>query len=109
MLMHRALLPNAERKEESNMVAGVAAIPIKIGAEILKQGTKKAVKKAAKKSLKERAKKGGKSLAKQTAIEEAAMKQAEAVQKAFDKADRQYPMPGLKAGGIVDRNYLKGR
>jgi len=96
------LLLNVERKEEGNMVA---AIPIKIGAEILKQGTKK----AAKKSLKERAKKGGKSLAKQTAIEEAAMKQAEAVQKAFDKADRQYPMPGLKAGGIVDRNYLKGR
>ena len=100
------LLLNVERKEEGNMVA---AIPIKIGAEILKQGTKKAVKKAAKKSLKERAKKGGKSLAKQTAIEEAAMKQAEAVQKAFDKADRQYPMSGLKAGGIVDRNYLKGR
>ena len=96
------LLLNVERKEEGNMVA---AIPIKIGAEILKQGTKK----AAKKSLKERAKKGGKSLAKQTAIEEAAMKQAEAVQKAFDKADRQYPMPGLKAGGIVDRNYLKGK
>ena len=96
------LLLNVERKEEGNMGA---AIPIKIGAEILKQGTKK----AAKKSLKERAKKGGKSLAKQTAIEEAAMKQAEAVQKAFDKADRQYPMPGLKAGGIVDRNYLKGR
>ena len=97
-----ALLLNVERKAEGNMVA---SIPIKVGAEILKQGTKK----AAKKSLKERAKKGGKSLAKQIAIEEAAMKQAEAVQKAFDKADRQYPITGLKAGGIVDRNYLKGR
>ena len=78
------------------MVASAIMIPLKIGAKAL-----------GKKSLK----KGAKKLGKQTAAEEAAMKHAEAVQKAFREAEAKYPMPGLKEGGMIikDRQYLKGK
>ena len=77
------------------MVAAIS-IPLKIAGKAL-----------SKKSLK----KGAKKLGKQTAAEGAAMKQAEAVQKAFREAEAKYPMPGLKEGGLVikDRQYLKGK
>ena len=77
------------------MVAAIS-IPLKIAGKAL-----------SKKSLK----KGAKKLGKQTAAEEAAMKQAEAVQKYFREAESKYTMPGLKEGGLVikDRQYLKGK
>ena len=77
------------------MVAAIS-IPLKIVGKAL---SKKSLTKSAKK------------LGKQTAAEEAATKQAEAVQKAFREAEAKYPMPGLKEGGLVikDRQYLKGK
>ena len=88
-----ALLLNVEKKEESNMVA---SLPIKIGSEVVKQVTKKAAKKAPKKikkTKKERAK---------DAIEES-------IRLEQGLGLYEVPIAGLKAGGIVDRNYLKGR
>ena len=81
-----------ELKKGVNKMVAAISIPLKIAGKAL-----------SKKSLKK--------LGKQTAAEEAAMKQAEAVQKAFREAEAKYPMSGLKEGGLVikDRQYLKGK